>query len=214
MNNHYKLKLFLMALSDPLVWVVDKSARSILDLGCGQGKPMAMIKLRRKIELAVGVDLYRPYIKIAKEQKIHDRYIVKDIRKVNHPPKSFDVVLANQVIEHLSKKDALSLIKKMEKIAKKQVIISTPIGEIDHPDARENKYQEHKSHFLPEELEKMGYKTLRYGWRWLLPPTGLAGSTDSPLLQKIYYLINFLVTPIYYIWQEGCDYSFTAHKEF
>lgn len=212
----YKFKIFLMSLSDPLPRVVDKSARSVLDLGCGQGKPMAMIKFWRKIKYAVGVDLYKPYIKEAKEYGLHDKYIISDVRKLEFKSKSFDLVLASHILEHLSKKDGWKLLEKMEKIAKKQVIVATPIGKQYQPMYDDNILQEHQSCFFPEEFEKRGYKIIKYGMRWLLDEhsNGLVHKFKNPILRKIIYALNFIITPIYYLFPKVCDYSFVAYKNF
>ncbi len=213
-DSQSKFKLFLMAISDPLSWVVDKSVRSILDLGCGQGKPMAMIKLWHKIDTAVGVELYKPYIKLARKQKLHDKYIIGDVREVNFKPKSYDLVLASHVLEHLPKKDAWKLLSKMEKIAKMQIIVATPIGAIYQPAFDDNKLQQHKSHFLPEEFEKRGYKVIKYGLRFLLDEHsgGLVYKFSNPTVKKIIYIVNFLMTPLYYLFPQICDYSFVAYR--
>lgn len=206
-------KFFLMAWTDPLPWVIDRSAESILDLGCGQGKPMILIKKRMKVDKAVGVDLFGPYIKKARSLEIHDEYIMQDVRKIKFPRKSFDVVLASHVLEHLPKRDGLRLVEKMEKIAKKQVIVVVPIGEMYHPAVDENPLQLHLSSFTPEEFEKRGYKTLKYGWKWLLGEEGIVHKVKSDPLRKILYTLNILLTPIYYLFQGICDYTFVAYKD-
>lgn len=214
-NDVNRFKLFLIAITDPLTYLVDKSSKTILDLGCGQGKPMAMIKLWKKFDYAVGVDLYAPYIKEARELKLHNKYLIKDIRKVNFNPKSFDIVLASHVLEHLPKKEGWKVLQKMERIARRQVIIVTPIGKIYQPMFDNNYLQKHRSFFLPEEFEHRGYKTVRYGRRWLLDEysEGLIYKVKSPHLRRVIYIINFLATPIYYIFPNICDYSFIAYKK-
>ncbi len=209
-----RLKIFLMSLTDPLPHVVDKTARSILDLGSGQGKPMAMIKFWRKIEKAVGVELYRPYIDQAKQLGLYDQYLLEDVRKINFPPKSFDIVMASHVLEHLSQKEGWVLLSRMEKIAKKQVIIATPIGEIYQPMFDKNILQEHKSYFLPEQFIKRGYKVIKYGARWILDEhsNSLVYQARNPYLKKLVYIFNYLITPLYYFFPEICDYSFVAYK--
>lgn len=207
------LKMYLMALTDPLPWIVDRSAKTILDLGCGQGKPMEMVKLRMKVSRSVGVDLFKPYIAYGKAHKIHDEYITADIRKVNFPKKSFDVVMASHVLEHMSEKDAWKVLENMERMAKKQVIIGTPIGEHYHPAEDGNIWQLHKSAFTPDEFLKRGYKIKRYGWKWLLGDKGIVHKTNSDVLRKILYAFNIAATPIYYLFQPLCDYVFVAYKD-
>lgn len=207
------LKMYLMALTDPLPWVIDRSAKSILDLGCGQGKPMEIVKLRMKVKRSVGVDLFKPYIAYGKANKIHDEYVIADVREVSFPSKSFDVVMASHVLEHMSEKDAWKVLENMERMAKKQVIIGTPIGEHYHPAEDGNIWQLHKSFFTPDQFEKRGYKIKKYGWKWLLGDKGIVHKTDSDILRKILYVINIAATPIYYLFQPLCDYVFVAYKD-
>ena len=214
-KTHLPFKRYLSAWIDPLRWVVDPSAKTVLDLGCGQGQAMLYIKTRIKPEYCVGVEIFKSYIQISKAQNIHNKYIHSDMRDVSFPAKSFDVVMAAQVIEHVPKQDAWKLVKNMEKFAKKQVIISTPIGECYQPGYGGNKWEEHKSFFYPEEFKKKGYKTIRYGWRWLLDEhsVGLIHKTSNPLFKKSLYVFNILMTPVYYLFQNTCDYSFVAFKD-
>lgn len=209
----YPTKIYLMAITDPLPWVVDRSAKSILDLGCGQGKPMEMVKLRMSVTKSVGVDLFKPYIEYAKSHKFHDEYLMKDIRKVNFKDKSFDVVMASHVLEHMPEDDAWKVLKNMERMAKKQVIIATPIGEHYHPAEDGNIWQLHKSAFTPEEFEKRGYKIKKYGWKWLLGDKGIVHKVQNDFVRKLFYTLNILATPIYYIFQSTCDYVFVAYKD-
>jgi len=74
-------------------------------------------------------------------------------------PKSFDIVFCGQLIEHLEKEDGWKLITRMEEIARKQVIITTPVGMYKTVTKhRDNPYLEHKSAWHPDELKALGYK--------------------------------------------------------
>lgn len=132
---------------------------SVLDVGCGVDSPLGKLK---KTFYSEGIDIYKPSINKSKKKKIHDKYVLGDILKVDklYKPKSFDVVIALDVIEHLEKVDALNLIKKMEKIAGKKVIILTPNGfhHQDHLDG--NPHQEHKSGWRIQDLKRRGYNVV------------------------------------------------------
>lgn len=213
-QNLNPIKMVLIAQTDPLTWVIDTSAETILDLGCGQGKPMELLKSKMRITRSVGVDLFGTYLEEAKKHKIHNEYIMKDIRKLKFPNKSFDIVLASHVLEHLTKEDAWRLLSKMEKWAKKQIIIATPIGKHYHAIEDGNVLQFHRCFFTPEEFEKRGYQVKRYGWKWLLGENGMVHYIKNDLIRKLLYTFNILLTPIYYLFQQNCDYIFIAHKRY
>lgn len=206
-------KVFLLSLEDPVCWIIDKSAKNILDIGCGQGFPMKMIKNRMRVKYCVGVDLFKPYIDIGKKFKIHNKYVFLDVRKINFPKKSFDVVLALQILEHLNKKDAWRLLDKLEKIAKKQIIISTPIGEMYHPAVDDNILQLHKSAFYPEEFKKRGYKIIRYGRKEILGENGIVHKIDNDLFRKLVYGISYWMNICLYLFQPLANYYFVAFKK-
>lgn len=206
------LKIFLLSLEDPVCWIIEKSAQSILDVGCGQGFPMRMIKKRMEVKKSVGVDLFKPYIEIGKKLKIHNQYIISDVRKLKFTNRSFDVVLALQILEHLKKKDAWKVVEKIEKIAKKQIIIATPIGKMYHPMVDNNKLQLHISAFYPEEFEKRGYKIIRFGRKELLGENGVVHKLDNDLFRKAVYGFSYLINVCLYFFQPMANYYFVAHK--
>jgi|GEM_PF-549931 hypothetical protein len=205
-------KTVILSLTDPLTWILDTSSKSVLDLGCGQGGPMQFIKLILKIEKSVGVDLFKPYILENEKRRIHDRYLVEDIRKVKFKPESFDLVIASHVLEHMSKKDAWNVLGNMENIARKQIIVVAPIGDQYHSIEDGNILQLHKSAFAPQEFEKRGYKIKRYGFKWMLGENGMVHRIQNDLIRKLLYTLNILLTPVYYYFQSGCNYIFVAYK--
>lgn len=207
------LKLVLMAWTEPIGWLINKSSKSILDVGSGQGLPMELIKLRIKPEYTVGIDLFEPYIKDAKQKKIHDKYVIADVKKLPFKKKSFDTVICLQVLEHLDKRDALALIRKMEQIAKKQVILATPIGEMYHPVVDNNPLQLHKSDFLPKEFEQLGYKVTKIGLKRLFGEEGIVHIVHNDIIRKLIFATNIIITPILFMIPFLNDYHLYAVKD-
>lgn len=139
-----------------------KGCESILDLGCGRSSPLRYCP----VPYSVGVDLFKPYLEESKRMRIHNEYILTDVRKVEFKSKSFDCVLALDVIEHLTKNESLCLIKKMENIAKKKIIIFTPNGFLHQDEYDENKLQIHKSGWTVNEFKESGYEVKGInGWK-------------------------------------------------
>jgi len=84
---------------------------TILDVGCGRSSPLRMVK---KDSYKVGIDHYEPYISKSKEQSIHNKYVLGDVRALPFKTNSFDCVIATEVLEHLNKKDGLKMLQEME----------------------------------------------------------------------------------------------------
>lgn len=145
--------------------------RSVLDLGCGCDSPIKMVnELFSHKFYSVGIDIYKPSLTKSKKQKIHDRYYQMDVMDIgkNFKNKSFDVVLASDVLEHLTKRDGLKLIKMMEKIASKQIIVFTPNGYLAQSDAYGNPWQIHRSGYQVEEMQNLGFDVFGVnGWKIL-----------------------------------------------
>lgn len=146
-----------------------KNAKSVLDLGCGVNP--AVSSLSEDIFKA-GVDMVDENEitnnKLNKYYQINILDIEKEIKK-----KSFDIVCAFGVIEHLTKENGLKLMKIAEDIAIKKVIIHTPNGFLPQHD-EDNPYQNHQSGWETEEFENKGYKiTGMHGWKKLRGSHGI-----------------------------------------
>lgn len=136
---------------------MDKKVSSILDLGCGKGYPMLYIN-RKKRYHTVGVDVFKEYIDNCKRIESHDKLILDDVLEVDYNKKVFDVVLGLRILEHFTKEEGYLLLHKMESVAKKQVILITPIEDYEQTVYDNNTYQEHKCIWKPEELKERGFK--------------------------------------------------------
>jgi SAM-dependent methyltransferase len=134
----------------------------ILDLGCGDGSPL--LALAQK-PYSVGVDLFAPSIEKAKKLNIHNEYFQSDVMKIDElfPAKSFDAVMALDLIEHLEKEQGLALLKKMESVARKKIIIFTPNGFLTQGIHFDNPLQEHQSGWTVKEMKKLGFKVIGIG---------------------------------------------------
>lgn len=134
-----------------------KDCKSLLDIGCGTSSP---VQYCNKRIYKVGVDAYLPAIRESKKKKIHQKYYKITVDKLSNTfkEKSFDCVVAYDLIEHLSKKQGKKLIIDMERIARKKVIIFTPNGFLKQGAEFGNKFQIHLSGWSPKEMKKKDTK--------------------------------------------------------
>lgn len=166
---------------------------SLLDLGCGSNSPISKFSL--KIPYRVGVDIFDKSIWLSKKNNIHNEYIKIDILNIENKfeEKSFDCVIAIDLIEHFSKEDGLNLLRIMEKISKKKVVISTPNGFVPQNEYDGNRYQAHLSGWTYEEMVKMGFRIIGIsGWKILRAERG-----EIDWRPKIFWFLVSRLTQFY-----------------
>ncbi len=135
---------------------------SILDIGCGLSLKSQFISA----QIRVGLDIWRPYLEKI-DATVPYVTVNADAMTIDQLflPRSFDVVLILDVIEHMEKAQAITLLRKAEAIARQAVILETPKGflpqDIDILGLGGDHYQTHRSGYEPEELEALGYTVLQ-----------------------------------------------------
>ncbi|HEX6208233.1 MAG TPA: methyltransferase domain-containing protein [Actinomycetota bacterium] len=139
---------------------------SVLDVGCGSDSPLGRLEGRKGHR--VGVDIHEGDLQASRRAGIHEAYAVLDVTLLRSAfrPRSFDCVLASDLIEHLEKDAGYELISAMEELARRRVVVFTPNGFLEQPPDPDNPWQEHVSGWTVEELEGLGYRVLGVnGWR-------------------------------------------------
>jgi Methyltransferase domain len=134
---------------------------TVLDLGCGHRSLLEVCN----IPFTVGVDLFEPFLQESRRTGIHTDYVLADLRTVAFRPKSFDAVIAAEVLEHLTREEGAMLLQRMEEWARKKVIVTTPNGFLEQDAYEDNPLQEHQSGWNSEELGRLGYR-VRGGAGW------------------------------------------------
>ncbi len=135
-----------------------KDCSRILDLGCGPSSPLGHIKSKLRPDLySVGVEDFEPYLERSRKEGAHSEYIKSNIFNIDFPEKSFDCAILLDVIEHFEKDDFLKFLPKLEKIAKK-IIIMTPNGFVKQEKYDNNEYQIHKSGWSVKDMNELGFK--------------------------------------------------------
>lgn len=91
-----------------------------LDLGCGVGRWGYLLKMdRRQI---IGMDIHKPYLLQA---KAHEDVVLGDAAYLPFKEKTFNVVVAVELIEHLHKDKGWLMLKEIKRVGKK-VVLTTP----------------------------------------------------------------------------------------
>ncbi len=171
-----RIKYFLKksGLSKIILWedilftLIDPEVKTILDIGCGRGDPMKWIdqNTKRNLKYRVGVDIVDENLRDARQNNTHDFYVRADIRFLPFKENSFDACLILGILSYLNKEDGVKILKKLELISKKQIIVFTPVGQLP-PKTNEKfeKFKEwdansHISAYTVSEFKNMGYKVV------------------------------------------------------
>ena len=97
---------------------------SILDVGCGEGHVIRLIRNNDWNLKLVGLDIDKNSLKMAKEKIENVNFIYGDIYELPFDDNSFDLVICSEVLEHL-KKPALAM-KELNRVASKFLFLSVP----------------------------------------------------------------------------------------
>jgi len=146
--------------------IADGSCESLLDIGCGEKSPI--FSFSKSIAHTTGVDSHLPSIERSRSEGIHTDYVQMNIADIGNrfAPRSFDCVVALDVIEHFEKEDGLRLLDAMERIARKKVVVFTPNGFVAQPATPDNPHQLHRSGWTVAEMRARGYDIAGIGgWR-------------------------------------------------
>ncbi len=130
--------------------------QTVLEIGAGINSYLRMINRNTHI---TAFEIDRNSIELAKKRGLYDNYIMGNATKLSDhfSNKSFDMVAAFDLIEHLPKKQGYQLIDQMLSIARKKIVILTPNGFLEQEPFDNNPYQKHLSGWNYTEMKKMGF---------------------------------------------------------
>lgn len=146
-----------MPTSNLLVWpsvlanVAQFKPKRVLDVGPGRGKASVLLREYIGEDLSVdAVEKHAPYV-TERLKALYDIVFVNDVSEWGEFDfEDYDVVLMADVIEHIKKDDAISLLQRIGP----PVVISTPrdffVSVPGHPT------EEHISHWVPQDFESAG----------------------------------------------------------
>lgn len=132
----------------------------ILDCGIGHGEWAFRIRTDPRFKgrpHIAGLDLHEPFLLKQKSLGLYDELHHCDVLNIPYQDNFFDIVIASEIIEHLPKKDGYRLMDEIERVSRKLVIITTPIGFMKQKATEGNIHQEHQSGWHSTDFKNRGY---------------------------------------------------------
>ncbi len=109
-------------------WILSKileiNPETILDIGPGQGTYSDLIKDAPISPIIDGVEVWEPYVEEYNLLSKYNKITIKDVREYDNF--SYDLVIFGDILEHMTKEDAIAVWEKASNQAK-YAIISLPI---------------------------------------------------------------------------------------
>jgi SAM-dependent methyltransferase len=176
---------------------------SFLDIGCGYGKWGFLLKKYRWSKeggtpFVVGVDAFPPHVKSLSKESFYDEVLVGDGVSLPFRDKSFDSIIACEVLEHLPHEQGGPFIQELKRVAKESFVVTTPNfdclrGGGETQDGF-NEYEAHKHIYSPQEFCSLGFTQVIGLGRMQLPSWKLgvvASSLGLYFPSRSRYLMGF-----------------------
>lgn len=152
--NRFVLALLTNEIDDDNIPLDLLGGDSLVDVGCGRGSWAFAIRTKTtKTIYAIGIDLSIDNLRFCKFHRLYNDLILADASHLPFTSTSFDIAIASEVIEHMTKTNGLEFLKILERLAG-VVIITTPNG---HLETHEVGLESHQSGWGPSDLRKLGY---------------------------------------------------------
>jgi SAM-dependent methyltransferase len=182
--------------------------RTCLDVGCGNTSDIPHLGF----EYTVGVEYFAPALEKARQERTHNDFCCANINDLNKhfSENQFDCAVALDVVEHLTKEDGLRLLKNMERIARKKILLFTPNGFLPQDNLDDNPLQVHRSGWTAKEMKLLGFKVIgMYGPKFLRGEQHRHRLRPERFWGGIAALMHFCLTR----WQPGIASAILCVKE-
>jgi predicted TPR repeat methyltransferase len=157
--------------AETLAWFQANEAtiKTVVDIGPGSGTYIKLIREDARCCADanwIGVEIWKPYINEFNLASRYTQVLNQDVRSVDWAVLNPDVVIAGDVLEHMTKEDAIILVDRILQISK-TLIVSIPIRYMPQDEhAYPNPHEEHvKDDWSHEEVMDTWGKYVKDSYR-------------------------------------------------
>ncbi len=120
-------------------FLLERRPQTIIDIGAGAMMYGNLVRQTIKAHVTA-IEVWQPYIDFYPYKKVYDAVIQKDARL--HDDYNVDLVIAGDVLEHMSEEEMKELVAKIRSQAK-WLILSVPVIHYPQGHLEDNPYEEH-----------------------------------------------------------------------
>lgn len=141
----------------------EKAISKVLDIGPGQGTYYHILSPGLPGSVWHGVEIFQPYIDQFNLTNFYNEVYNQDIRNFN-PEDNYDLVIAGDVLEHMEKEEAQSVVNKLLKQCR-WLIISIPIIKWEQGVVNDNTHEIHVKDDWSHEEVVSSFGNIVYAFR-------------------------------------------------
>lgn len=133
-----------------LEWYTMIQPSTVVDVGAGCG---TYARLMRPVHAGhwTAVEAWEPYASRFDLVDHYDQITIADVRNLDAEAFAADLVIAGDVLEHMTRNEARKLLDRIRRTAA-NVIVSIPVLHLDQGDVFGNPYERHVDHWTFEQM--------------------------------------------------------------
>lgn len=150
----------------PLDWYRQISPQTVIDIGAGCGTYAQLMRDPWKAgrpDHWLAIEAWQPYLAEYPLIDLYDEILVKDARRLHWPTFAADLVIAGDVLEHMTRDQAQALLKRI-KFAAANLIVSIPVLHLPQGAVNGNPYERHIDHWTAADMARELGDGVRAAW--------------------------------------------------
>lgn len=135
-----------------LAWYEEIQPRTVIDVGAGCGTYALAVRAHSSCKGRwTAVEAWEPYLDHYELRGLYDGVTVADARRLTAPFFRTDLVIAGDVLEHMTRAEAVRLLGKIRTHAA-HLIVSVPVLHLDQGAVHGNPYERHVDHWTADQM--------------------------------------------------------------
>lgn len=126
---------------------------TVVDIGAGSGTYARLIRGQDLQACAhwTAIEAWEPYIHKYGLETLYDQVLIGDVRHLAWPTFRADLVIAGDVLEHMTREQATTVLRRIKQAAA-NLIVSVPVLHLAQGVVNGNPYETHVDHWTPQAM--------------------------------------------------------------